>query len=192
MALAAELAAVRSESATQTARLRQTSDETDRFRQTSETALAELRQTLQHERERSTALAQQLASARMPAAGAAMAGPTRGQPPQAATPAGTVQPATAGNALEAARLVARAGALLGQGDIGSARTVLERAAEMGSARASFMLAETYDPRILATWGTYGTRGEVVRARELYARAQAGGIAEAKDRVEALRRAGPDG
>jgi TPR repeat protein len=85
------------------------------------------------------------------------------------------------------RLIARASALLAQGDIGSARAVLERAADMGSARASFMLAETYDPRILSAWGTYGTRGEIARARELYARAQAGGIQEAKDRVDALPR-----
>jgi TPR repeat protein len=87
---------------------------------------------------------------------------------------------------EATRLVARASALLGQGDIGGARTVLERAAEAGSAQASFMLAETYDPGILSAWGTYGTRGEVTKARELYAKAHAGGIQEAKDRFDALR------
>jgi len=38
-------------------------------------------------------------------------------------------------------LLARASALLGQGNIGAARTVLERAVETGSAQASFMLAE---------------------------------------------------
>ena len=78
--------------------------------------------------------------------------------------------------------MARASALLGQGNIGAARTVLERASETGSAKASFMLAETYDPAILSTWGTYGTRGEVTKARELYAKAHAGGIQEAKDRL----------
>ena len=82
-------------------------------------------------------------------------------------------------------MIARASALLGQGDIGAARTVLERASEMGSATASFMLAETYDPAILTAWGTYGTRGEVAKARELYAKAQAGGIPEAKNRLNAL-------
>jgi hypothetical protein len=83
-------------------------------------------------------------------------------------------------------LIARAGALLGQGNIGAARMVLERAAETGSARASFMLAETYDPVILSAWATYGTRGEPTRARELYAKAHAGGIEKAKDRSDALR------
>jgi hypothetical protein len=87
---------------------------------------------------------------------------------------------------EATRLIARASALLGQGNIGAARIVLERAADMGSARASFMLAETYDPSILSAWGTYGTRGEATKARELYAKALAGGIQEAKDRFSALR------
>ncbi len=92
---------------------------------------------------------------------------------------------------EATRLIARASALLGQGNIGAARIVLERivlerAAETGSAQASFMLAETYDPVILSAWGTYGTRGEATKAREFYAKAHAGGIPAAKDRLNALR------
>jgi hypothetical protein len=90
-----------------------------------------------------------------------------------------------GNA-EAAKLIARASALLGRGDIGAARIVLERASETGSAKASFMLAETYDPAILTAWGTHGTRSEVTKARELYAKADAGGIQEAKNRLNALR------
>jgi TPR repeat protein len=77
--------------------------------------------------------------------------------------------------------------LLGQGDIGSARIVLERAADTGSAQASFALAETYDPLVLPKWGTYGTRGDASKAQTLYAKAQAGGIKEAKERFEALRR-----
>jgi len=48
-----------------------------------------------------------------------------------------------------------------------------------------MLAETYDPAILFTWGTYGTRGEAAKAREYYAKAHTGGIREAKDRLDAL-------
>jgi hypothetical protein len=106
---------------------------------------------------------------------------------QAVEPAAPVQPAAAdahGNP-EAARLMARASTLLAQGNIGAARIVLERAAETGSARANFMLAETYDPVILSMWGTYGTRGEATKARELYAKAHAGGIEEAKNRLDAL-------
>jgi hypothetical protein len=87
---------------------------------------------------------------------------------------------------DVARLLARATALLNQGNIGAARTVLERATDAGSARASFALAETYDPRVLARWRTYGTRGDAAKARELYAKAHAGGIQEARDRFDALQ------
>jgi hypothetical protein len=84
-----------------------------------------------------------------------------------------------------ATLMARASALIAQGNITAARDVLGRAAETGSARASFSLAETYDPLILAEWKVYGTRGDTAKARELYAKAEAGGIEEVKARSEAL-------
>jgi hypothetical protein len=93
-------------------------------------------------------------------------------------------PEAPGN-LDAARLMARASVLLGQGNIGPARTVLERAAETGSAPALFALAETYDPIILSTWGTFGTQGDVAKAQELYGKAFAGGVQEARDRLNAL-------
>jgi hypothetical protein len=56
---------------------------------------------------------------------------------------------------------------------------------MGSAKASFAIAETYDPRVLSHWNVYGTRGDVAKAREFYAKAAAGGIEEAKDRLALL-------
>src|SRR5918995_224693 len=87
---------------------------------------------------------------------------------------------------EAARLMARARVLLGQGNIGVARSVLERAAEMGSAPALFTLAETYDPAMLTAWGTLGTQGDVGKAQKLYAKAFASGVREAKDRLNTLR------
>ena len=87
---------------------------------------------------------------------------------------------------ELARLISRASLLLSQGNIGTARIVLERAAETGSAPAMFALAETYDPVILSAWGTFGTQGDVARAQELYAKALAGGVQEAKGRLNALR------
>jgi hypothetical protein len=86
-----------------------------------------------------------------------------------------------------AGLVERASALLGHGDIVAARTLLEHAALMGNAQASFALAETYDPAMLARWGTYGTLGDADKAWELYAQASAAGIKQAKERGEALRR-----
>ena len=87
---------------------------------------------------------------------------------------------------ELARLISRASLLLSQGNIGTARIVLERAAETGSAPALFALAETYDPTSLAAWGTFGTQGDVAKARELYAKAFASGVQEAADRLNALR------
>jgi hypothetical protein len=87
---------------------------------------------------------------------------------------------------DAPRLMARASLLLSQGDVGAARIVLDRAAEMGSAPALFSLAETYDPFILAAWRTFGTQGNAAKARELYAKAFAGGVQEANDRLNALR------
>jgi len=87
---------------------------------------------------------------------------------------------------ELARLISRASLLLSQGNIGTARIVLERATETGSAPALFALAETYDPNTLAAWGTFGTQGDVAKARELYAKAFASGVQEAGDRLNALR------
>jgi len=82
--------------------------------------------------------------------------------------------------------MARANELLGQGNISAARIVLERAIEMGSAGASFAIAETYDPRVLSDWKTYGTRGDAAKAREFYEKAAVGGIEEAKDRLKSMR------
>src|SRR5260221_12211244 len=84
------------------------------------------------------------------------------------------------------RLLARANALLLQADISGARPLLEHALERGSARAAFMLAETYDARVLQSWRARGISGDPTKARELYERAQAGGIEDAKERIEALK------
>jgi len=87
---------------------------------------------------------------------------------------------------ESIHLMKRAGLLLEQGNIGVARTVLERAADLGSARALFLLAETYDPAVLSAWGTLGTRGDVAKAQELYSKALARGIRDARERLNATR------
>jgi len=117
--------------------------------------------------------------------------PTNREPPSdvTRTPAATERSTaaeTAGGASEIARLMARANALLAQGDIASARIVLERAVDLGSAKAAFALAETYDPIVLDAWRTFGTLGDVARAKQLYAKAKAGGVQEAQGRLNALR------
>ena len=110
--------------------------------------------------------------------------------PSAEAPAaafGGVRPAQAAPASEdEARTLARAEALIRQGDIKGARLVLERATGAGGAHAWFALAETYDPRMLSSWRTFGIRGEPEKARELYGRAYAAGMIEAKERGETLK------
>jgi hypothetical protein len=84
------------------------------------------------------------------------------------------------------KLVARANDLFRTGDVSGARLLLERSVEAGNARAAFLLAETFDPHVLSRMGTMGIRGDAVRARELYGRAQAMGVAQAGERLEALK------
>src|SRR5258708_4783182 len=84
------------------------------------------------------------------------------------------------------RLLARANALLLQADISCARPLLEHALERGSARAAFMLAETYDARVSHSWGARGIAGNLAKAREFYEWAQAGGIEDAKERIKTLK------
>ena len=187
-ALASELATARRDLETRAAASSNAVEELAQLRKTTEATTAELRQSLQQEREKVAALAPDLESTKRMSGALQSPGPTssgeNGQtkPVAAERP---VTPAVQGDP-EAVGLMARAKVLLAQGNIGAARIVLERAVEMGSAEASFALAETYDPRILSSWGTYGTRGDTSKARELYAKALAGGIQRAKDRFDALR------
>jgi hypothetical protein len=191
-ALASELASAQRDIETRVAQSRKTDDGTAQVKQAAENAMAELRQSSQKEHDSAEAPPRAPESTRRPiGARIALERAANSQINQvkpAAEAAATEQPAAAEaqGSPEAARLLARASALLGQGNIGAARIVLERAAETGSAQASFMLAETYDPLALSKWKTYGTRGDATKARELYAKAHAGGIQEAKDRFDALR------
>ena len=79
----------------------------------------------------------------------------------------------------------RARQLVEQRNISAARSMLERAAESGNAQALFALAETYDPNMLASWGTVGLQGDAAKAKELYGKALAGGVQEANGRLKEL-------
>ena len=211
--MASELATARRELQTQTAALAKASDRTAenqqlaelrQARQQAEASATAYQESLAQERARSQALEQQLAALRDATPGrgrnttTSTFGPTpaRANDKPATTPPATsdkpaimaarpTAPDAPGNP-EVARLMARASVLLSQGNVGAARIVLDRAAETGSAPALFALAETYDPFVLAAWGTFGTQGDAAKARELYAKALAGGMQEAKDRLNALR------
>lgn len=192
-AMASELATAQQVNQKLAVQFRLIGEQTELRRRAYEKDVAALQQALSQERDKAAAGAADLDAARSAAAARIQPEATTGSPVarQVASATGTAIASPAApdvpGGSEAVRMIARAAALLGQGDIGAARIVLERAAEMGSPRAVFMLAETYDPNVLSTWKTFGTQGEVARARELYAKAHAGGIREAKERFETLSR-----
>ena len=155
--------------------LAQERDAQQQARQQSEAAAASFARSLAEERDRNQQLEQQLASRRD-----AVPVPAAAEPP-------SDKPRTEKADPDLLRLMARASLLVTQGDIGAARIVLEHAAESGSASALFALAETFDPAVLSAWGTMGTQGDAARAGDLYAKALAGGVAAAKDRLATLRR-----
>jgi len=109
--------------------------------------------------------------------------PARVLPPPASEPrpAATPEPTKPED-----RLTARAEELMNKGDVSGARLLLERAMASGHARAAFLLAETFDPNMLSKLGVRGIRGDAAKARELYAQARALGIAQAGERMEALK------
>jgi hypothetical protein len=96
------------------------------------------------------------------------------------------QPPNAMSSAEEAKLVARAESLIKQFDFIGARLLLAHALEKGSARAAFMMAETYDRQTLRSLQAYGVRGDAQMARKFYQLAAAAGIEKARERVEALQ------
>jgi hypothetical protein len=87
---------------------------------------------------------------------------------------------------EAEALLERAREMIGDGNMMRAREILGDALLAGNPRGAFALAETYDPNILAATGARDVRAEVERARTLYAKALAGGVAAAENRLNALK------
>src|SRR5450432_512091 len=96
------------------------------------------------------------------------------------------QPPNAMSSAEEAKLVARAESLIKQFDFIGARLLLAHALEKGSARAAFMMAETYDRQILRSLQAYGVRGDAQMARKFYYLDAAAGTEKARERVEALQ------
>ena len=71
------------------------------------------------------------------------------------------------------------------GDVATARTVLQRAAEAGNASAAMALGGTYDPNVLAKLGVVGVSADVEKARSWYQKAEKFGSPEARGRLDAL-------
>lgn len=89
-----------------------------------------------------------------------------------ALPAGPTAGSEAAAAPAESPIVKRADTLFKAGDVSGARLLLERAAESGDARAMVLLAETFDPAVLAQRRVLGIRGDPKRAEDLYKRARA--------------------
>jgi hypothetical protein len=186
--LTSELTTARREFETKMALASKASEEATQLREVAEAKAAELKQSLQRERDNALTLTRDLISALQEVDARTPSDRTTNnqidQTNQAAVPA-PAKPAavgTDGSSQTVVRLMARASTLLAQGNVSAARIVLERAVEKGSPSASFALAETYDPHVLSRWGG---RGDAAKARDLYTRARDGGVQEAKDRLKAL-------
>jgi hypothetical protein len=109
------------------------------------------------------------------------AAPQSAPPPE--PPAPPPQPAM--NAQEIDLLLNQGKQFIAVGDVATARTVLQRAADAGVATAALALAETFDPAVLARQGVRGLNGDAAQARRWYARAQELGSAEAARRLATM-------
>jgi hypothetical protein len=82
-------------------------------------------------------------------------------------------------------LIARSQQLVSEGDVGAARTLLQRAAEAGDARAALALGSTYDPIMLVILHARGVTADPFLARFWYRKASGFGSQEAQQRLNLL-------
>jgi TPR repeat protein len=123
------------------------------------------------------------ASDPVPKRATSVAGPAASVAPSASTQ--TARPSAPSSSAAGDDLVARGRALLGQGDVGSARILLIRAFDAGAPSASFFLAQSYDPNVLASRHTYGASADLTKARQFYEHAHRLGMREAEQRLGSL-------
>ena len=83
-------------------------------------------------------------------------------------------------------ILSQAARRVNSGDVIGARDMLAAAEDGAQGPVTFALAETYDPNMLAAWGSRGVTSDVVRARALYRKALELGVAKANMRLEALK------
>ncbi len=111
------------------------------------------------------------------------------QPGADEKPRAAVAPAPSGNQAvdpeEIAMLVKRGEVFIANGDLASARLVLQRAAESGDAQAALLLGSTYDAATFKKLKVLGSAPDSSLARAWYQRAADRGSAEAARRLEPL-------
>ena len=86
---------------------------------------------------------------------------------------------------EITMMVTRGQTMLENGDIASARLLLQRAAESGDQNAAMAMAATYDPAVMSELGVRGVEADVQKARYWYQKASEYGSKEAPKRLESL-------
>ncbi|MGI9422010.1 MAG: hypothetical protein ACR2PA_02375 [Hyphomicrobiaceae bacterium] len=90
-----------------------------------------------------------------------------------------------GAAAPAPLSVERAQVMLKNGKVDEGRMVLAKLASKGSGPAIFALAESFDPNVLAAWGTEGAKADPEKAKMFYSMALKQGVANAEGRLNAL-------
>ena len=93
------------------------------------------------------------------------------------------------DAEEIATLINRGADSLKSGDLVSARLLLHRAAEAGSASAALMLGTTFDPLVIRQLGAIGVVPDVAQARQWYEKAAELGSDAASQRLARLPQTG---
>lgn len=83
-------------------------------------------------------------------------------------------------------LLAQAERRIESGDIAGAREMLAAGENLAPGPIMFALAETYDPNMLAAWGTRGVSADVTKAKSLYFRARDLGMTRAQVRLDQLK------
>jgi hypothetical protein len=109
------------------------------------------------------------------------------QPAAAGAPAAPVSSALRSLDPEEIKLLIKQGEqFVATGDLVTARTVLQRAAQAGDATAALALGATYDPTVLTRLGVVGMGGaDVEQARRWYQHAESLGSAEATKQLRVL-------
>jgi hypothetical protein len=83
-------------------------------------------------------------------------------------------------------MLAQASRRVENGDVTGAREMLAAAEEGSQGPVAFALAETYDPNMLAAWGSRGVAADVAKAKALYRKALNLGVVNAQNRIDALK------
>jgi len=82
-------------------------------------------------------------------------------------------------------VLAQAQDRIASGDVAGAREILLSSESIAPGPIALALAETYDPNMLAAWGTRGITADAIRAKSLYRKAHGLNVPSAKRRLDNL-------